>query len=209
MPYTTIVAGSTITSSWANANVRDQVVTSFANAAARASAISSPIEGMVTYLQDTNRTDFYNGTVWQPLNGASVKAIRSSDQTITTGITTTINWNSAAYDSHGFWSGANPTRLTAPWLGFYTISTTISWNSTTSGTSRRTGIAINGTIEEQQRHRLENITDTEALRQNCSAAGVQLSAGGFAEIQVFHNAGGDRTIDAGLCSFRMVYNGPA
>lgn len=66
MPYTTVVAGTTITASWGNANVRDQVVTPFANASARTSAVSSPVEGMVSYLNDVNSLEVYNGTVWVP-----------------------------------------------------------------------------------------------------------------------------------------------
>lgn len=67
MPYTTLVAGTTITASWANASVRDQVVTPFASAAARDSAISSPIEGMLAYLSDTNPLTFYDGSSWRTL----------------------------------------------------------------------------------------------------------------------------------------------
>ena len=55
MPYSTIVAGTTITSSWANASVRDQTVVPFANATARDAAITVPVVGMVEYLS-TNDT---------------------------------------------------------------------------------------------------------------------------------------------------------
>lgn len=65
MPRTTLVAGTTITASWANANVRDQVVTPFASAAARTSAIASPAEGMVSYQSDTDRFDYYSGAAWE------------------------------------------------------------------------------------------------------------------------------------------------
>ena len=68
MPYTTLVAGTTITSSWANANVRDQVVTPFATAAARHSAITSPVEGMYAYTNDVNCSWVYNGSVWVNVN---------------------------------------------------------------------------------------------------------------------------------------------
>lgn len=64
MPYTTLVAGNPIQAAWANANVRDQVVTPFASAAARNAAITSPIEGMVAYLQDTNTLTLYHGSAW-------------------------------------------------------------------------------------------------------------------------------------------------
>jgi hypothetical protein len=68
MPRTTLVAGTTITAAWANANVRDQVVTPFASASARDSAITSPIDGQFAYLTDTNMMVHYNGTVWAPVN---------------------------------------------------------------------------------------------------------------------------------------------
>lgn len=64
MPYTTVVTGTTITAAWSNANVRDQVVTPFASAAARTSAITSPVEGMVSYLADVDTLEVYNGSSW-------------------------------------------------------------------------------------------------------------------------------------------------
>lgn len=72
MPYTTLVPGTTVTASWANASVRDQVVTPFASTAARTSAITSAIEGMVTYQTDTDRLEIYDGSAWQ--TGAALGA---------------------------------------------------------------------------------------------------------------------------------------
>lgn len=69
MPYTTVVAGTTITASWGNTNVRDQVVTPFANSSARSSAISSPVAGMVSYLTGTKQIEPYDGSAWVPANG--------------------------------------------------------------------------------------------------------------------------------------------
>ena len=69
MPYTTLVAGTTITASWANANVRDQTIPVFASAASRDSAVTSPIEGMHAYTSDTNTLWFYTGTAWLFLKG--------------------------------------------------------------------------------------------------------------------------------------------
>ncbi len=67
MPYTTLVSGTTITASWANANVRDQVVTPFATAAARTSAISAPIEGMLTYRVDGHSFEGWDGVAYVQL----------------------------------------------------------------------------------------------------------------------------------------------
>lgn len=64
MPYTTSVAGTTITASWANTNLRDQVITPFSGTTARDAAITSPIEGMFSYQSDTDRVTTYNGSAW-------------------------------------------------------------------------------------------------------------------------------------------------
>lgn len=64
MPYTTTVAGTAITASWANTNIRDQVITPFATSTARDSAITVPVEGMMSYHVDTHKFVGYNGTSW-------------------------------------------------------------------------------------------------------------------------------------------------
>jgi len=45
----------------------DQSVMTFAGTAARGSAISSPVEGMLTYMQDTNKYQYYDST-WKELD---------------------------------------------------------------------------------------------------------------------------------------------
>jgi len=83
MPYTTVVAGTTITASWANTNVRDQVVSTFANSADRNSAIGSPTEGMLSFLTGTNRVDVYNAAGYSalvnPAHGAWVDYSASAE----------------------------------------------------------------------------------------------------------------------------------
>ena len=73
MPYTTVTAGTVITASWGNANVRDQVVTPFATTAARSSAIvapgTPPVEGMVTYIESDKTLWEYDGSDWKPIAG--------------------------------------------------------------------------------------------------------------------------------------------
>jgi hypothetical protein len=60
-------AGEILTASDVNNFLMDQSVMSFASAAARTTAIPSPVEGMLTWLEDVNRYDSYNGTAWVPL----------------------------------------------------------------------------------------------------------------------------------------------
>jgi hypothetical protein len=71
--YNTRVAGTTITAAAHNTDVRDQVVSQFASAAARNSAISAPLEGMLAALLDVNGLSAYSGAAWStigPLWGA-------------------------------------------------------------------------------------------------------------------------------------------
>lgn len=56
----------TLTAANWDAYVRNQTVNQFASASARASAITSPAEGMYSDLADINRLDRYSGTAWAP-----------------------------------------------------------------------------------------------------------------------------------------------
>ncbi|MFF8412795.1 hypothetical protein [Streptomyces omiyaensis] len=47
--------------------VLDRAVPRFASASARAATVTSPVEGMMSWLQDINRLDVYNGASWAPL----------------------------------------------------------------------------------------------------------------------------------------------
>lgn len=86
MPYTTLVAGTTITASWANQNVRDQGVTPFASISARTSAITAQVEGMLTYRRDAKVFEWSDGSVWRPMVGANLaRAQRVTASSTTTG----------------------------------------------------------------------------------------------------------------------------
>ena len=69
MPREVFVAGQILTAAEMNV-VSDQTVMSFAGTAARGSAIASPTEGMVTYLEDVNRLEAYTGAAFVPVNTA-------------------------------------------------------------------------------------------------------------------------------------------
>jgi hypothetical protein len=49
----------------------NQAVITFSNSTARGSAITSPVEGMLTYLEDTDLYQYWNGTAWTNLVGAT------------------------------------------------------------------------------------------------------------------------------------------
>jgi len=62
--YKVFTNGSTLQASELNENLMQQATAVFSNAAARTAAITSPVEGQLTYLEDLNRYENYNGTAW-------------------------------------------------------------------------------------------------------------------------------------------------
>jgi hypothetical protein len=79
MPRKVFVAGEILTAADVNANLMDQSVMVFDNAGARGSAITSPTEGMVTYLKDSDQLFKYT-TDWVPAGGlVEVKQVLKTD----------------------------------------------------------------------------------------------------------------------------------
>jgi len=62
--YKQWTTGEVLTSSDMNTYVGDQVVMCFDSSSARSSSVSSPTEGMVSYLKDTNVIEYYDGSSW-------------------------------------------------------------------------------------------------------------------------------------------------
>jgi hypothetical protein len=62
----TFVAGEILTAADVNAFLMDQAVQVYDSAAARTTALPSPLEGQVTYLKDVDRVEVYT-TAWGPI----------------------------------------------------------------------------------------------------------------------------------------------
>jgi hypothetical protein len=78
----------TLTAANWDAYVRNQTVNQFASAAARASAITSPAAGMMSYRTDANTLEQYNGTAWVPSGSQLIAA------TTLGGAAATVTWSS-------------------------------------------------------------------------------------------------------------------
>jgi hypothetical protein len=66
------LTGDVLTATDVNTYLQQQTVMVFAAAAARTSALSAVLaEGMVSYLQDTNTVEVYNGTAWVAVGGST------------------------------------------------------------------------------------------------------------------------------------------
>jgi hypothetical protein len=69
--YKEFTTGDVLTAADANGYLASQVVMVFADAAARTTAITSPQEGMISYLKDTNATQYYSGSAWVTIGGSA------------------------------------------------------------------------------------------------------------------------------------------
>ena len=85
MGYQQWTTGQVLTSTAMN-QVGDSTVNVFADSSARSTAISSPSEGMVSYLQDTNQIEVYTGAAWAGIGDiTAVSAGANIDVTSGTG----------------------------------------------------------------------------------------------------------------------------
>jgi hypothetical protein len=100
--YKVFTNGSVLQASEINDNLMNQSVMVFSNAAARTAAITSPSEGMVSYLQDTDLLSVYESGSWrsslsprggvlQVVSGSTSTSVSSSVTSyVDTGLTATI-----------------------------------------------------------------------------------------------------------------------
>jgi hypothetical protein len=90
-------AGEVLAAADVNSFLMDQSVMSFAGTATRGSAILTPVEGMVTYLEDSKLIQAYNATAWTTVGNAG---------------TASYNLAQTVY----FSSSGTFTKSTYPWL---------------------------------------------------------------------------------------------
>jgi hypothetical protein len=70
--YKVFTNGSVLQASEINDNLMNQSVMVFTNVAARTAALTSPVEGMLTWIENVNQYQFYNGTAWEPMQSGYV-----------------------------------------------------------------------------------------------------------------------------------------
>jgi len=97
------VAGDVLTAQQVDTFLMQQTIMSFAGTAARASAITAPAEGYMTYLQDTDQLSYYTGSAWvnapgkNPTLFAPEEVVNVSASTATGTVTINSNTDSVTY----------------------------------------------------------------------------------------------------------------
>ena len=72
--FKTFATGDVLTAADTNGYLM-QGVWVFADSAARSAAVTSPQEGNISYLKDTNSTEYYTGSAWAAIGGAATSGL--------------------------------------------------------------------------------------------------------------------------------------
>ena len=123
MAYKVFTNGSTLQASEVNDNLMKQAVAVFSNAAARTAAITSPVEGQITYLEDTNLYQHWNGSVWVSPFGATL--VGSTTATAQTSVTLS-NVFSSQFDNYQVLFRTVHTAATRPFIRLVNGATILS-----------------------------------------------------------------------------------
>jgi hypothetical protein len=198
MPYTTVAAGAAILAATWNTNVRDQVISKFASAAARDAAITSPAEGMCAYLDDLNRVTVYDGTSWKTMYGlVALVATRTTDMTINNASTTAITWPNETTDTDGGFS-AGGSEYTCPEDGVYAVTVKL-----TSASNALVG-SLGSNIEILTEGTYNYVYPISAATNAVASLVVSVPAGQKIKVSLTNGTGANITDLQGALNIRMV-----
>jgi hypothetical protein len=98
--YKVFTNGSVLQASEINDNLMRQSVMVFSNSAARSAAITSPVEGMLTWLQDINDYQYYNGSAWIQLVAPTGMTLLSTTDFAGAGVVDVTSVFSSTYQNY-------------------------------------------------------------------------------------------------------------
>jgi hypothetical protein len=125
----------------------------------------------------------------------AARVTNSIDQDISTGVFSTISYDTEYYDNDDVFGTANPTRMTAVRAGRHLVF----------GHSRISWIAAGGIVDSKISHTAGTITNDVAFHDIETASGVttrillydvlDMAVGDYIETSIFHNQAGDATVE--------------
>ena len=218
--YRTFTAGAVLTAAQVQGYLQDQVVMDFASNAARTSALASPSQGMVSYLNDSNSYwqyyEAYNAATnpggasvagWYPAEGTVLFAGKRSNTSLSlaNGAYTNVTFNTFSCagstsntDTIQISSATVPATFTVRKAGWYQVSigTPLSAFSSTAGTVRLVGANRNSTGASTNQLLLTRTTTdngpSSGLRLD-SATAVLLASGDVIRFWIYQDSGGSAT----------------
>lgn len=192
MPRKTFTAGSELLDSELNTYFMDQVVMTYASATARNTAIPSPTEGMLTYLNDTNLYQTYTGSEWVNVLGymPRVELTKTTDQSVANATYVTATGWTQTEIRGGFTEASGV--VTVPLTGRYIVTASTSWNTNAAG-SRVMGISINGASSPSIPG--SSMTPAGVFTHQTVTHILKLNANDTLQIKVYQSSGGALTLN--------------
>jgi hypothetical protein len=188
--------------------VEPKLVMRFASAADRAAKVPAPTIGMLSWVDDLQRLEFYTtvpAAGWVPLTKTPfARIIDTAGAAQTNGTATLVPWDTNVHvDPATMHSTAvNPSRLIAPIAGVYLINSYLRWITNSTGV-RTMNIRRNAAGNNAGGESLQTST-VGALSTNQTSVNVSLSrifaAGDYIEVFGTQNGGAGVTLN-GLGSF--------
>lgn len=230
--FRTFTAGAVLTAAQVQNYLQDQAVMVFASASARTTALASPAQGMMSFLNDSNSYwqyyEVYNATTnpggasvagWYPAEGTVLFNGKRSNTSLTipTGAYTVVSYNT--FSCAGSTSNTTtiqinsatvPSTFTVRQAGWYQVNMAVrvpAWSSTAGGAR---AIAINrnsATYSTNCFAQRTSSTPTEVAAVTNESASVLLAAGDVIRFFVFQDSGGNATNNDTNAS--IVYLRPA
>jgi len=149
--FKTFATGDVLTAADTNGYLMQGVWT-FASATARDAAVTSPQEGNMCYLKDTDTVQYYSGSAWTAVSsGGSLTGVgvtKSATQSIATATYTAISWDQEGWDTNSYHDNVtNNSRVTIPSGkgGKYLVTTNVTYATASGGGYRLINIYKNGT----------------------------------------------------------------
>lgn len=141
--YKLFNTGDVLTAAQVNTYLMQQSVMVFANSAARTTALSGVLaEGMLSYLQDTNAVEKYDGSSWGAIGAGDIEGVTAGTGLSGGGTSGTVTLSIASAQSDlvikGFEEDVNVVASAATGTINFDVSTASVWYYTSNATANHT-----------------------------------------------------------------------
>jgi hypothetical protein len=201
VPRKTFQALDVLLDSELNTYLMDQAVQTYPSESARNSALQTPTEGQITYINAKNEFQAsHGGTAWYPVAGQMpfIEQIKTANQSFANASTTEVTWGVTVINRGDFTAANN--KITIPTTGIYSINVAIYWAGNATG-ARLTKIMVSGT--EKTRSLIApgaNLGNTAT-----SSIEIYLTAGEEISVEAYQNSGGALNAQADLSRLTVRY----